>query len=72
MSNREQFYSEVEVIEKRLVPGVTNRITLLRKRQLGQLGFIRVGHQVFYSQQHLDDFLARCERPAKARKVAHA
>lgn len=68
MGNQEQFYSEMEVIEKRLLPGVTNRITLHRKRKEGLIGFIRVGHQVFYSQSHLDEFLARCERPARPKQ----
>ncbi|MBI3422145.1 MAG: hypothetical protein HY011_04350 [Acidobacteria bacterium] len=65
MSNLEKRYSETEVIEQGLIPGITNRITLHRKRKARLIGFYRVGNKVFYGESHIAEFMARCERKAK-------
>jgi hypothetical protein len=67
MGNAEARYSEREVIEKRLIPGITNRITLHRKRKLRLIGFYKIGNKVFYGDSHISDFLTRCERKAKGK-----
>jgi hypothetical protein len=53
--------------EFRALTGLS-RMTETRHRASGRLGFYKIGTRVFYSQQHIDDFLARHERPAHARK----
>lgn len=58
-------YSEGQVIELGLIPGITNRITLHRKRKAQLIGFYRIGNKVFYGQSHIEEFLKRCERKAK-------
>ena len=45
-----------------------SRMTETRHRASGRLGFYKIGTRVFYSQQHIKDFLARHERPAHERK----
>lgn len=62
----EKRYPESEVIALRLIPGITNRITLHRKRKAKLIGFYRVGNRVFYSESHIKEFMSRCERKAKA------
>ena len=57
-------YSEAEVIARKLLPA-TNRITLHRWRGKGLIGFLRIGGKVYYTQSHIESFLARCERPAR-------
>lgn len=61
----EKRYAEGEVIALRLIPGITNRITLHRKRKARLIGFYRIGNKIFYGESHIRDFLARCERKAK-------
>ncbi len=39
-----------------------SRITLQRARNLGQIGFYKVGRRVIYSLAHLLNFLTRFER----------
>ncbi len=39
--------------------------TLKRLRYAGEINFLRIGTQVRYTQQHLDDYLQRCERKSK-------
>ncbi len=40
-----------------------SRITLLRKRNLGEIAFFRIGFRVLYSKEkHLLPFLEKCER----------
>lgn len=58
-------WAESEVIALGLIPGVTNRVTLHRKRKAKLLGFFKVGNRIFYGQRHIEEFLARCERKAK-------
>jgi hypothetical protein len=66
MSNlNEPRWSESEVLSQRLIPGITNRVTLFRKRKAKLIGFFKVGNQIFYGQRHIEEFLARCERKAK-------
>lgn len=65
MSNIETQYSESEVIEKGLIPGISNRVTLHRKRKNRLIGYLKIGNKVFYSETHIRDFLARCERKPK-------
>lgn len=45
-----------------------SRMTETRHRASGRLGFYKIGTRVFYSRQHIEDFLARHERPARERK----
>ena len=59
-------YSESQVVELKLIPGITNRITLHRKRKAQQIGYYRIGNKVFYGQSHIEEFLKRCERKPKA------
>jgi Helix-turn-helix domain len=44
-----------------------SRMTETRHRASGRLSFYKIGTRVFYSQQHIEDFLARHERPARGR-----
>lgn len=68
MSNSvEPKFSESEVIARRMIPGINNRVTLHRKRKAQLIGFFRVGNRIFYGQSHIDEFLARCERKAQGR-----
>ncbi len=40
-----------------------SRITLLRKRKVGEIAFFRIGFRVLYSKEkHLLPFLEKCER----------
>lgn len=43
--------------------------TLARARSRGHLGFLRVGDKVYYSREHIEQWLARNERPAAAIKA---
>jgi hypothetical protein len=61
----EKRYPEGEVIALGLIPGITNRITLHRKRKAKLIGFYRIGKRIYYGESHLREFLARCERKAK-------
>jgi excisionase family DNA binding protein len=47
-----------------------SRITLLRARMAGKIGFYRIGARVLYSEEnHLRPFLETCERkPRNSRK----
>ena len=54
--------------EFREITGLS-RMTETRHRASGNLGFYKIGTRVFYSQQHIADFLARYERPARVRKA---
>lgn len=45
-----------------------SRMTETRHRVSGSLGFYKIGSRVFYSQQHISDFLARYERPARIQR----
>src|SRR5437667_12188402 len=38
------------------------RITLLRAREAGRIGFFRIGTRVLYCAEHLTEFLNNCER----------
>ncbi len=45
-----------------------SRITLLRKRQKGEITFFRIGLRVLYSkEQHLIPFLKKCETTETAK-----
>lgn len=57
-------FSESEVINQKLLPA-KNRITLNRWRKKGLIGFLRIGGKVYYTQTQIENFLARCERPAR-------
>ena len=41
------------------------RITLLRAREAGRIGFFRIGTRVLYCAEHLTEFLDKCERNVK-------
>lgn len=61
----EKRWPESQVIALGLIPGITNRITLHRKRKARLIGFYKIGNRVFYGQHHIEDFLARSEKKAK-------
>ena len=63
-------YSEDQVIQLGLIPGITNRITLHRKRKAKLIGYFRIGNRVFYGADHIAEFMARCERKAGGAKNA--
>ncbi len=45
-----------------------SRITLLRKRNLGEIGFYRIGFRILYSwEKHLVPFLEKCEQVGQAK-----
>lgn len=51
--------------------GFQTRISLWRWRRRGMIGFYRIGNRIYYGDHHIREFLARCERKAKAaREVA--
>lgn len=58
--------SEVEAARR---CGVS-RITLLRMRKAGKIGFYRIGTRVLFSESHINEFLSRVERKARVRKGA--
>lgn len=43
-----------------------SRITLLRARKRGEIGFYRVGSRVIYSEAHIRAFLDDAERKARS------
>lgn len=45
-----------------------SRPTEHRARANGKLGCYKIGTRIFYSDKHIEDFLARHERPAKTDK----
>ena len=65
---RQQTFSESEVIENGLIPGIKSRVTLFRLRGAKKLGYLNVCNKIYYTQQHLEDYLASCERTAKTKK----
>jgi len=38
-------------------------------RNRGELGYYNLNGQIRYSEQHLEDFLKRCEVPAQAAEI---
>jgi excisionase family DNA binding protein len=55
----EKFYSEREAAARLGV----SRVTLLRARQAGRIGYYRIGARVVFSEEkHLRPFLESCER----------
>ena len=66
----EKRYAESEVIALRLIPGITNRITLHRKRKARLIGFYQIGNKIFYGESHIRDFLAQCEQKATGAALA--
>ncbi len=65
-ANEKELMSEVEAARK---CGVS-RITLLRMRQAGKIGFYRIGTRVLFSEAHISEFLGRVERKAKPQRDA--
>ncbi len=53
-----------------------SRITLLRKRQQGEIGYYRIGKRVIYSHKQLCDFLSQCKqeprKPKRKRVIKRA
>lgn len=47
-----------------------SRITLLRARKAGKIGFYRIGTRVLFSQAHIEEFLASVEEGKKTRKAS--
>ena len=39
--------------------------TIQREKQLGKIGFTKVGHQVRFTEKHIRDYLRRNENPAR-------
>lgn len=63
---KNELMSEVEAARR---CGVS-RITLLRMRKAGKIGFYRIGTRVLFSESHISEFLNRVERKPDARKGA--
>lgn len=63
---KERLMSEVEAARR---CGVS-RITLLRMRKAGKIGFYRIGTRVLFSEAHIVEFLNRVERKANTHKGA--
>lgn len=59
-SHGKGFYSDKEAARKLGV----SRITVLRMRQAGRIGFYRIGTRVVISEEQIQAFLAACERKA--------
>ncbi|HZS10136.1 MAG TPA: helix-turn-helix domain-containing protein [Blastocatellia bacterium] len=63
-SNKEQVLitlSEIELAERLGI----SRVTAWRLRRDGRLLYFRIGRKVRYSEQHIAEFLSRCERKAE-------
>jgi hypothetical protein len=45
-----------------------SRLTLWRARKAGDLGFLRIGRRVLYTDQHLREFERRNERQPRRRR----
>lgn len=43
-----------------------SRITLLRARKRGEIGYYRIGSRVVYSESHIREFLAEAERKTRS------
>lgn len=65
-TNKRELMSEVEAARR---CGVS-RITLLRMRKVGKIGFYRIGTRVLFSESHINEFLNRVERKAEKQKGA--
>jgi excisionase family DNA binding protein len=65
-TNKSDLMSEVEAARR---CGVS-RITLLRMRKAGKIGFYRIGTRVLFSESHINEFLNRVERKAEKQKGA--
>jgi len=50
--------SEAELAERLSI----SRVTIWRLRRRGKLPYYRVGRKIRYSEQHVAEFLASCER----------
>lgn len=42
-----------------------SRPTEHRERRRGHLACFKIGTRVFYSEKHIEDYLSRCEQPAR-------
>lgn len=68
INTNESRYTEDETAR---ILGFKNRITLWRARKRKAIGYYLMGNRIFYGERHIAEFLARCERKAKAvREVA--
>lgn len=66
MENQSSLMSEKQAAQRLGI----SRPTLLRLRRRGAIGFFRVATRVLFSEEHLQDFLARVERRPKDSKKA--
>lgn len=64
----EKLFTEQEFLE---LTGLS-RMTAKRHRDAKRLGFFKIGTRIRYHQRHIDEFLARYERPTRERKRAQA
>lgn len=46
----------------------TSRTLRWRWRSEEKLGYLNLSGRIRYTRQHLEDFIARCERPAKPKR----
>ena len=58
----EQLYSVKELAASGRLP--ISRTTIWREIQRGQMPHYRIGEQVFISERHIEQYLARCEERA--------
>lgn len=49
-----------------------SRITVLRMRQQGRIGFYRIGTRVLFDRNHIAEFKSVCENKATESKAAAA
>jgi hypothetical protein len=56
----ERFYTPAEIADQ----GIMSLVAQWQRRKSGELKYIKIGKKVLYSQRHLDEFLAKCEKNA--------
>ncbi len=45
--------------------GIISLVTQWKERNRGRLNFYQIGRKILYSDKHLSDYLALCERKSK-------
>jgi hypothetical protein len=63
MNNKERF----DEIEAANYLGIS-KVSLIRRRREGSIGYYQVGRKIFYGLHHLNSFLNSCERNSNHKK----
>lgn len=65
---QEQLISKKELFNKKQAAQILNcsEITIHRQIKANHLGHFRIGKKVLIGREHIEQFLARCARPAAA------